>query len=90
MNGNGLLRRSKFVCDSAFNAMQSQAGDGSTFPKPGQKVTCHYVLTLQVQHGEVDEDKDGGVCGHHGDNDGDGDDGQKVTCSHSSGAAWGG
>merc|ERR1712107_207069 len=21
------------------------AGDGSTFPKPGQKVTCHYVLT---------------------------------------------
>merc|ERR1711973_58475 len=26
------------------------AGDGSTFPKPGQKVTCHYVLTLQVDH----------------------------------------
>ena len=25
-----------------------QAGDGATFPKPGQKVTCHYVLTLQV------------------------------------------
>ena len=56
MNGNGLLRQSKFVCDSAFNDVQSQAGDGSTFPKPGQKVTCHYVLTLQVQLEEVDED----------------------------------
>ena len=43
--------------------MQSQAGDGSTFPKPGQKVTCHYVLTLQVQHGEADGDCDGGVFG---------------------------
>ena len=77
--------------------MQSQAGDGSTFPKPGQKVTCHYVLTLQVQHGEVDGDWDGGVFGHNdGDDDGDvndadddadGDDDQKVTlCSNSSGA----
>ena len=54
--------------------MQSQAGDGSTFPKPGQKVTCHYVLTLQVQHGEADGDWDGGVFGHDdGDDDGDGD-----------------
>ena len=74
--------------------MQSQAGDGSTFPKPGQKVTCHYVLTLQVQHGEADGDWDGGVFGHNDDDDDgdvnagdDGDDDQKVTlCSNSSGA----
>merc|ERR1711962_205954 len=25
-----------------------EAGDGTTFPQPGQRVTCHYVLTLQV------------------------------------------
>jgi len=28
------------------NIETMKAGDGATFPRTGQKVTCHYVLTL--------------------------------------------
>merc|ERR1712107_970065 len=34
-------------------------GDGSTFPKPGQKVTCHCVLTLQDGR-KIDSSRDRG------------------------------
>jgi FK506-binding protein 1 len=30
-----------------------QPGDGATFPRPGDFVTCHYVLSLQVQQQAV-------------------------------------
>ena len=30
-----------------------QPGDGATFPKPGQRVTCHYVLTLTDGPGQI-------------------------------------
>ena len=36
-----------------------QAGDGATFPKKGQKVKCHYVLTLQDGK-KVDSSRDRG------------------------------
>lgn len=35
-------------------------GDGATFPKPGQKVKCHYVLTLQNGK-KVDSSRDRGA-----------------------------
>jgi len=34
-------------------------GDGATFPKPGQKVTCHYVLTLSNGK-QIDSSRDRG------------------------------
>ncbi|PAV63472.1 hypothetical protein WR25_01426 [Diploscapter pachys] len=36
-----------------------QAGDGATFPKNGQTVTCHYVLTLPNGK-KVDSSRDRG------------------------------
>merc|ERR1711936_196228 len=36
-----------------------QAGDGATFPRPGQKVTCHYVLTL-TNGQKIDSSRDRG------------------------------
>ena len=36
-----------------------QEGDGATFPKPGQKVECHYVLTLENGK-KVDSSRDRG------------------------------
>ena len=36
-----------------------QAGDGSSFPRPGQKVQCHYVLTL-TNGTKVDSSRDRG------------------------------
>merc|ERR1711951_139331 len=36
-----------------------QQGDGATFPRPGQRVTCHYVLTL-TDGKKVDSSKDRG------------------------------
>ncbi|KAK5967695.1 Peptidylprolyl isomerase [Trichostrongylus colubriformis] len=36
-----------------------KAGDGATFPKTGQTVTCHYVLTLQNGK-KVDSSRDRG------------------------------
>merc|ERR1712080_695259 len=35
-----------------------EAGDGTTFPQPGQRVTCHYVLTLQGR--KIDSSRDRG------------------------------
>ncbi len=34
-------------------------GDGSTFPKSGQKVSCHYVLTL-TNGKKIDSSRDRG------------------------------
>jgi len=34
-------------------------GDGSTFPKNGQKITCHYVLTL-TNGKKIDSSRDRG------------------------------
>ena len=34
-------------------------GDGATFPQPGQKVSCHYVLTLESGK-KVDSSRDRG------------------------------
>ena len=34
-------------------------GDGVTFPKAGQKVTCHYVLTLNTGK-KIDSSRDRG------------------------------
>merc|ERR1711879_746502 len=36
-----------------------QPGDGTTFPKAGQKVTCHYVLPLQDGR-KIDSSRDRG------------------------------
>ena len=36
-----------------------QEGDGNTFPKPGQKVSCHYVLTL-TNGKKIDSSRDRG------------------------------
>merc|ERR1712106_488598 len=36
-----------------------KAGDGATFPQPGQKVSCHYVLTLESGK-KVDSSRDRG------------------------------
>ena len=32
-------------------------GDGATFPRTGQKVTCHYVLTL-TDGSKIDSSRD--------------------------------
>ena len=36
-----------------------QAGDGANFPRPGNKVECHYVLTL-TNGTKVDSSRDRG------------------------------
>ena len=36
-----------------------QAGDGASFPRAGQKVSCHYVLTL-TNGTKVDSSRDRG------------------------------
>merc|ERR1711909_215962 len=36
-----------------------QPGDGATFPKPGQRVSCHYVLTL-TDGKKIDSSRDRG------------------------------
>ena len=36
-----------------------KAGDGATFPKAGQKVSCHYVLTL-TNGKKIDSSRDRG------------------------------
>ena len=36
-----------------------KAGDGATFPQKGQKVSCHYVLTLESGK-KVDSSRDRG------------------------------
>ena len=48
--------------DSKFSGIQIEtikAGDGLTFPKSGQKVTCHYVLRLENGK-KVDSSRDRG------------------------------
>ena len=36
-----------------------KAGDGATFPQKGQRVSCHYVLTLESGK-KVDSSRDRG------------------------------
>merc|ERR1712168_1600473 len=58
------LRLPRAGLQTSFNVMgveieTLQAGDGTTFPKPGQRVSCHYVLTL-TDGKKIDSSRDRG------------------------------
>merc|ERR1712077_75086 len=54
-----LVNSSFLVLDMGVDIETLQAGDGASFPKAGQKVECHYVLTL-TNGTKVDSSRDRG------------------------------